>query len=117
MPRSQPDGIPGYDNELRMLKYAASRNARAGMLYLVAVAWMYVVLMLAVTEAASPQGTALGAIVTLLGWGVVPLAIVLYILGTPARRRARKAAESAAVNPDGSGHAAGDPVAAEREEP
>jgi uncharacterized membrane protein YccF (DUF307 family) len=86
------------------------------MLYLIALAWMYVVLMVAVAEAFSPQGTVMGAVFTVLGWGVVPLSIVLYILATPSRRAARKAAESAA-NPDGSGQAAGDPVTPEREEP
>ena len=86
------------------------------MLHLIALAWIYVVLMVAVAEAVSPQGTLLGAFFTVVGWGVIPLALVLYILATPARRRARKARESVA-NPDGSGHAAGDAVAPEREEP
>jgi predicted membrane channel-forming protein YqfA (hemolysin III family) len=86
------------------------------MLYLVALAWMYVVLMVALAEAFSPQGTVLGAVFTVLGWGVIPLSIVLYILATPSRRAARKARESAA-DEDGGGHAAGDPVAPEREEP
>jgi len=87
------------------------------MLYLVAIGWMYVVVMVAVAEAAAPQGSLLGALFTLLGWGVLPLSIVLYILGTPARRRARRAAESAPLQPDSSGHAAGDAVAPERKEP
>jgi membrane protein implicated in regulation of membrane protease activity len=87
------------------------------MLYLVAIGWMYVVVMVAVAEAAAPQGSLLGALFTLLGWGVLPLSIVLYILGTPARRRARRAAESAPVQPGSSGHAAGDAVAPERKEP
>jgi hypothetical protein len=87
------------------------------MLYLVALAWMYVVLMVAVAEAVSPQGSVLGAFFTLLGWGVIPLAVVLYILATPARRRARKAAESAAADPDGGRHATGDAVTSERKEP
>jgi hypothetical protein len=86
------------------------------MLYLVALAWMYVVLMVALAEAFAPQGTVLGAVFTLLGWGVVPLSLVLYILATPSRRAARKARESAA-DEDRSGHAAGDAVAPEREEP
>lgn len=88
------------------------------MLYLVALAWMYVVLMAAVAELMSPQGGWLGAVFTVLGWGVMPLAIVLYILGTPARRRARRAAEAAAsaADPDRRGHAPGDAVATEREE-
>jgi hypothetical protein len=86
------------------------------MLYLVALAWMYVVLMVAVAEAFSPQGTVLGALFTVLGWGVIPLSVVLYILATPARRAARQAKESA-LDPDGGGHAPGDAVTPKREEP
>jgi len=59
----------------------------------VAIAWIYVVLMMALVEALSPQGTVLGAVFTFLLYGVLPLAIVLYVLGTPARRRARSRAE------------------------
>ena len=95
------------------------------MRYLVALAWIYVVLMVAVAEATAPQGSLLGAFFTLVGWGVIPLAIVLYILGAGARRRARRAAEAAlaesvaasAADPDGRSHAAGEAVAPEREEP
>jgi predicted membrane channel-forming protein YqfA (hemolysin III family) len=88
------------------------------MLYLVALGWMYVVLMVAVAEAVSPQGSVLGAFFTVVGWGVIPLAIVLYILATPARRKARARAEAAALaaNPDGGGHAPGEAVAPERKE-
>ena len=64
-------------------------------MYLVAIAWAYVVLMMALAEALSPQGTILGALFTLLLYGILPLGIVLYILGTPLRRRARLAAEQA----------------------
>ena len=90
---------------------------------LVAVAWLYVVLMVAVVEATSTQGTVLGAIVTFVLYGVLPLSIVGYLFFSPARRRARRAAEaattpvSAPVDPDGSGHPPGDSVAAVREEP
>jgi len=93
-------------------------------MYLVTIAWMYVVVMMAIAEATSPQGTVLGALFTFLLYGAIPLSIVLYLMGTPARRRARKAAEAAAhaaaasaVDPGGRGHAAGDAVAAERKEP
>jgi hypothetical protein len=41
--------------------------------------------------------------------------VVLYIMGAPARRRARHAAGSAP--PDGSGPASGDAVPPERKEP
>lgn len=82
---------------------------------IVAVGWGYVVVLMAAAEALSPRGTLLGAFFTLLLYGVLPLALVLYIVGWPARRRARAARESAA-QPDGSGEAAGDAVAPEREE-
>ena len=83
-------------------------------MYLVAIAWMYVVLMMAAAEALSSQGTVLGAIFTVLLYGLLPLCILLYILGTPARRRAIKAAAS--EPPDGGGVAPGDAVAPERKE-
>ena len=56
---------------------------------LVAIAWIYVVLMVAVVEATSPQGTLLGAFFTLLLYGMLPLGIVGYLLLSPARRRGR----------------------------
>jgi hypothetical protein len=88
---------------------------------IVTVAWMYVVLMMAVAEATSPQGTVLGAVITFLLYGVLPLSIVLYVMGTPGRTRARArreaASAAAALEPDRGGHAAGTPVAPEREEP
>jgi predicted lipid-binding transport protein (Tim44 family) len=61
---------------------------------IVAIAWMYVVLMMALAEALSPQGTVLGAIVTLLLYGVAPLALVLYLMGTPMRRQRQRERES-----------------------
>jgi membrane protein implicated in regulation of membrane protease activity len=90
-------------------------------MYIVAIAWIYVVLMMAVAEALAPNGSLLGAFFTLLLYGALPLSIVLYILGTPARRRARRAAEAAAAaasapEPDGGGHATGRAVAPERKE-
>jgi hypothetical protein len=68
-------------------------------MYLVVIAWMYVVLMMAVAEATSPNGTLLGAIVTLLLYGVGPVALVVYLMGSPMRRKAlrRKDAEELAA--------------------
>ena len=88
-------------------------------MYLVAIGWMFVVVMMAAAEAMSPIGTVLGAFFTLLLYGVLPLSIVLYVMGAPMRRRARRAAEerAASAQPDGSRHAPGDAVAPEREEP
>jgi membrane protein implicated in regulation of membrane protease activity len=85
-------------------------------LYLVAIAWMYVVLMMSVAEALAPNGGLLGAAITFVLYGLLPLSIVLYLLATPARKRALRAAEKSATQPDGGGHAAGDAVTPERKE-
>jgi hypothetical protein len=63
-------------------------------MYLVAIAWLYVTLMMAVAEATSPNGSLLGAGVTFVLYGLLPLSILMYILGTPGRRRMRKAREA-----------------------
>ena len=87
-------------------------------MYLVAVGWMYVVLLMAVAEATGSNGSVLGAVVTFVLYGVLPLSIVMYLLRTPARRRARRAAEAASADdPDRGGHPPGDAVAPVREEP
>lgn len=96
-------------------------------MYLVVIAWLYVVLMMAVAEATGNQGSVLGALITVVLYGVLPLAIVMYLMGTPGRRRARRAAEARtqatmdsrpaeALDPDDGRHAPGDAVAAKREE-
>lgn len=61
---------------------------------IVAIAWIYVVGMAAIAEALSPQGTVLGAMVTFVFYGVLPLAVVLYLIGTPGRKKARRRAEA-----------------------
>lgn len=91
---------------------------------LIAIAWIYVVLMVAVVEATGAHGTVLGAVFTFFLYGVLPLGIVMYLMLSPARRRARKAVEAlgsagaaaAGPDPDQRSHAAGDPVATERKE-
>ena len=95
-------------------------------MYLVVIAWMYVTLMMAVAEATSTQGSVLGAIVTFVLYGLVPMTLVVYLMRAPGRRkalRAREAAERAAATaasgaaPDAGGHAAADTVAPVREKP
>jgi hypothetical protein len=84
-------------------------------MHLIAIGWLYVVLMMALVEALSSQGTVLGAVITFVFYGLIPLGLVLYIVATPARRRARRADETSAA-PDGGGHAPGDAAAPKREE-
>jgi hypothetical protein len=86
----------------------------------VAMAWLYVVLMMALAEAFSSQGTVLGAIFTFILYGLLPLSIVLYVMGAPGRARARRAAERSVLSvdaPDGGDQPAGETVAAERKVP
>ena len=99
-------------------------------MYLVLIAWFYVTLLMAIAEATSPAGSVLGAVVTFTLYGLLPMGIIGYILGTPARKRAlhaRAMAERAAADagasaePDAGGHAPaaaeGGAVAAVRKEP
>ena len=107
-------------------------------MYLVVIAWLYVTIMMSVAEATSSTGSVLGAIVTFVLYGLLPLSIVVYIMGTPARKRAIHAramaehaeAEAAAAlpepsspsaQPDAGSHAPagaqGGPVAPVRKEP
>lgn len=82
------------------------------MLYIVPIAWLYVVVLMAVTEATSAQGTWLGAVITFVLYGLLPLGIVMYVLLSPARRKAarrkQRAADTSASSsdaPDGGGQA------------
>jgi hypothetical protein len=67
------------------------RNA----VYLIVIGWMYVVLMMSVAEASSTTGTLLGAIVTFFLYGLLPVALVVYLMRTPQRRKEIKAREAA----------------------
>ena len=59
-------------------------------MYLIVIAWIYVVLMMSVAEATNTNGTVLGAIITFVMYGLAPAALVAYLMGTPARHRAIK---------------------------
>jgi hypothetical protein len=96
-------------------------------MHLVVIAWLYVALMMAVAEATNTNGTVLGAVFTFLLYGLAPVALVIYLMATPARRRAIKEREAAereaairaaaahSVAPDADGEAPADPVTPVRE--
>jgi membrane protein implicated in regulation of membrane protease activity len=105
-------------------------------MYLVLIAWIYVAFMMAIAEATSPVGSLLGAAFTFLLYGVLPMSVVAYIMGTPARRRAIKVKEAAereqalasnvmqnageddaSVAPNAHSEAPGNPIAPVRKEP
>lgn len=63
-------------------------------MYLIVIAWIYVVLMMSVAEATNSNGTVLGAIITFVLYGALPVALVVYLMGTPARNKAIKRREA-----------------------
>lgn len=63
-------------------------------MYIVPIAWLYVTFMMAVAEATSSQGTVLGACITFVLYGLLPIGLILYFMGSPARRRQRLAREA-----------------------
>ena len=78
-------------------------------MYLIVIAWLYVALMMAVAEATHARGSALGAFFTFVLYGVGPVALVVYLGGRPARRRAREARAAAETKaPSGEPHAGGE---------
>lgn len=62
------------------------------MLHIVAVGWLYVTFMMAVTEENVVAG-----VLTFLLYGIFPLAIILYIGGSRKRKKKREAARLAAL--------------------
>lgn len=103
-------------------------------MYIVPIAWIYVALMMSVAEATSSNGNVLGALVTFFLYGLLPVGLVLYIMGTPGRKRLLRAREQeeraafeasqVAINsplsvdaPDAGRHATTDTIAPVREKP
>ncbi len=92
-------------------------------MYLVVIAWLYVTLLMALAEAFSSQGSVLGAIITFVLYGLLPMALVVYLMGTPLRRKAIRQSEqnareqasasalqaNSSAQPDASGHASAAP--------
>jgi hypothetical protein len=83
-------------------------------MYIVAIAWLYVTLMMAVTEKSVTAG-----ILTFTFYGLLPCALLVWLIGTPARRRAkflasaRESALSSSAEPEqepGPGASANHPV-------
>ena len=100
-------------------------------MYIVVIGWLYVAMMMAVAEANNSTGTLLGALVTFVLYGALPVALVIYLMLTPARKKAIRArqaqeweAQKAAARapagseqPDAGGETAAASIAAVRKEP
>lgn len=94
-------------------------------MYIIPIAWLYVALMMAFAEATNSNGTVLGAIITFVLYGLLPIGLMLYFMGTPARKRALREQEAReraeylsaqGIDPDAGGHASADAVAPVAEE-
>lgn len=57
-------------------------------MYIIAIAWIYVIFMMAITET-----TVIAGIMTFLLYGVLPVSIIVYVMGTGGRKRKRRAQE------------------------
>jgi hypothetical protein len=58
-------------------------------MYLIAIAWLYVALLAAIANT-----TVIGGVLTFVFFGLGPMALFIWLLGTGARRRRRQARES-----------------------
>lgn len=89
-------------------------------MYIIPIAWIYVTAMMAIAEATNSNGTVLGAIITFILYGLVPVGLILYFMGTPSRRRALREREIAlrqdSSQPDADSLPPTDAVAPVREE-
>ncbi len=84
-------------------------------MYLIVIAWLYVTLLMGLAEAFSTQGSLLGAFITFVVYGVLPVSLVVYLMGTPLRRkeilrqeqaqRAQDKPAASTLQPDAGGHA------------
>ncbi|MDK9716136.1 MAG: hypothetical protein OEL86_18835 [Sulfuritalea sp.] len=57
-------------------------------MYVIAIGWLYVTLLMAATESNLTAG-----VLTFVFYGLAPLALLLWLFGTPQRRRKRLARE------------------------
>lgn len=68
-------------------------------MYLIAIAWLYVAILASVSE-----DTVVGGVLTFIFFGAAPLALLLWILGTPSRRRRQHEQAAEADRSDGQDH-------------
>lgn len=59
-------------------------------MYLIAIAWLYVALLAAVSD-----DTVVGGVLTLIFYGLAPMALFFWLFGTSSRRRRQKARDAA----------------------
>jgi hypothetical protein len=64
-------------------------------MYIIAIAWLYVTFLMAATEASITAG-----ILTFVFYGLMPCGLLMWILGTPQRKRKKALLEEELSQPD-----------------
>ena len=64
-------------------------------MYIIVIAWLYVAVMMAAAEATHVNGGILSAVFTFIGYGLLPVGLVIYVMQSPARKKQRQALEAA----------------------
>jgi predicted membrane channel-forming protein YqfA (hemolysin III family) len=64
-------------------------------MYIIVIAWLYVAVMMAAAEATHVNGGILSAVFTFIGYGLLPVGLVIYVMQSPARKKRRQALEAA----------------------
>ena len=62
-------------------------------MYLIAIAWLYVALLAAVTD-----NSVVGGVLTFVFYGLAPMTLFLWLFGTPTRRRRQREREANDLN-------------------
>jgi len=62
-------------------------------MYLIAIAWLYVALLAAVSDS-----TVVGGLLTFIFYGLAPMALFFWLFGTPTRRRRQREREANGLN-------------------
>ena len=62
-------------------------------MYLIAIAWLYVALLAAVTD-----NSVVGGVLTFVFYGLAPMTLFLWLFGTPPRRRRQRQREANDLN-------------------
>ncbi len=58
-------------------------------MYIVAIAWLFTASLIAISQASLIAG-----LLSFFFWGIVPLSLLLWLIGTPARMRRKQLSQS-----------------------
>jgi hypothetical protein len=64
-------------------------------MYIIAIGWLYVILMMAITAKSFTAG-----LFTFVVYGLAPVALLLWLMGAPIRKKRRAAREALGDAPD-----------------